>query len=278
MIYRVGLYLVMALGLFGFGTVAWVSVRPHAQGGGQADAAMEQVSVVVASHTLRAGTLLKSDDLTIVSLAPNLVPEAAVRASSIKPAELKGSMLRRALRDHEPLLGADIMHSTDRGFLAAVLTPGMRAITVAVDVVTGAAGLISPGDHVDILLIQTLDDASRPIGQRVVAQIVLSDIRVIAIDQRMVEGEGPESGTKPAATVTIEVASEQAERVVVAGRIGRLSLVVRSAEAGLPDDPNAHHVTWGGDVSQALQNAPASSPTRTIRIYRGSGDAKEFHF
>jgi pilus assembly protein CpaB len=276
-IYRVGLYLIMALGLFGFGTVAWVSVRPHAQGGGQADAAMEQVSVMVASHPLRAGTLLKSDDLMVVPLAPNVVPDAAMRGKDLKPADLKGSMLRRALRDHEPLLGSDIMHTNDRGFLAAVLTPGLRAITVAVDVVTGAAGLISPGDHVDVLLIQTLDDASRPAGQRVAAQIVLSDIRVIAIDQRMVEGEGPESGSKPAATVTIEVASEQAERVVVAGRIGRLSLLVRSAEAG-PDVDSAHHVTWGGDVSSALQNAPPSSPTRTIRIYRGSGDAKEFHF
>jgi len=277
MIYRIGLFIVMALGLFGFGTVAWVSVHPHTQGGGQADAALEQVAVIVAAHPLRAGTLLKSDDVSVIKLAPNAVPENAMHGDEARLVELKGAMLRRALRDKEPLLDADILHATDRGFLAAVLSPGMRAITVAVDTVTGAAGLISPGDHVDVLLTQSIDDSSRPVGQRVAAQTVLNDLRVIAIDQRMVEGQGPESGSKPATTVTLEVASEQAERVVVAGKIGRLSLVVRSAEAG-PDVASARHVTWGSDVSPALLDGPTGGPTHIVRVYRGSGDAKEFHF
>ncbi|MDR3522887.1 MAG: Flp pilus assembly protein CpaB [Acetobacteraceae bacterium] len=277
MMYRIGLFVVMALGLFGFGTVAWVSVHPHTQGGGQAEAALEQVAVIVAAHPLRAGTLLKLDDVSVVKLAPNAVPDNAMRGGDATLAELKGSMLRRALHDREPLLDADILHATDRGFLAAVLAPGMRAITVAVDSVTGAAGLISPGDHVDVLLIQTIDDATRPAGQRVAAQTVLNDIRVIAIDQRMVEGEGPESGSKPATTVTLEVASEQAERVVVAGKIGRLSLVVRSAEAGA-DVAIGQHVTWASDVSPALLSPTPSGPSHVVRVYRGSGDAKEFHF
>ena len=171
-----------------------------------------------------------------------------------------------------------MLHPADRGFLAAVLAPGKRAISVPVDVVTGAAGLIWPGDHVDVLLTQSVDDATRPPGQRVAAHTILNDIRVIAIDQKLVEG-GSQDGTanKPAATVTLEVAAEQAERVVVAGKIGRLSLVVRSAEAG-SDVESPDHVTWGGDVSPALNDQPTTIPNATIRIYRGSADAKEFRF
>ena len=117
-------------------------------------------------------------------------------------------------------------------------------------------------------------------GQRVASHTVLGDIRVLAIDQKLVEGTAPDAmNAKPASTVTLEVSPEQAERVAVAARIGRLSLVVRSAEAGATTD-NLNHVTWGGDVSPALGNqAPvASSGNTVIRVYRGSNDAKEFRF
>lgn len=277
-IFRLGLFLVLALGLFGFGAVAWVTLNPHQQGMGQsAIAAPAEVQVVVAAQSLRSGSLLKSGDLTIAKLAPSIVPETAIKAGTLNMDDLKGAMIRRGLRQGEALLNGDVIHPTDRGFLAAVLQPGMRAITVAVDVVTGAAGLISPGDHVDVMLIQTLDDASRPPGQRVAAHVVLNDIRVIAIDQKLVAPEGPDSGGKPAATVTLEVAGDQAERVVVAGRIGRLSLVVRSAEPG-GVEAASDHVTWGGDVSPALEHAAPSTANRTIRVYRGDADAKEFRF
>jgi len=190
-------------------------------------------------------------------------------------------MARRGLHAGEPLLKTDILHPNDRGFLAAVLAPGMRAISVAVDIVTGAADLIWPGDHVDMLLIQNIQDANRPISQRVAAHTVLSDIRVIANDQTLVEGATADgASTKPATTVTLEVTGEQAERIVVAGRIGKLSLVVRSAEAGGEPDPN-NRVTWGGDVSPDLSEAkpaPSATTSPTIRIYRGSADAKEFGF
>ena len=64
----------------------------------------------------------------------------------------------------------------------------MRAVTVAVDATTGAAGLIWPGDRVDLILTQTIQEATLPLGRRVAAETVLSDVRVIAIDQQLVQG------------------------------------------------------------------------------------------
>ena len=278
MITRIALFLVMALGLLGFGAVTWVSSHPNGPASGQAGAAPAEIKVLVAAHPLRPGSLLAADDITVATLQVAVVPPNAMPDSSTKQADLVGTMLRRSLRAGEPVLLGDVLHPADRGFLAAVLGPGKRAISVAVDVVTGAAGLIWPGDHVDVLLTQNMDDATRPLGQRVAAHTVLNDIRVIAIDQKLVEGATPDGATsKPAATVTLEVSADQAERVVVAGRIGRLSLVVRSAEAGgQVDTPD--HVTWGGDVSPALNNQPSTGLNTTIRIYRGSADAKEFRF
>ena len=122
------------------------------------------------------------------------------------------------------------MRPGDHGFLAAVLAPGMRAVTIAVDNTTGSAGLIWPGDQVDLIL--TADRSTKPnlpIGHRVAAETVLSNARVIAIDQQIMQGAvaAPDSQAK---TVTLEVTEEQAERVSVATRLGRLSLSVRSAE------------------------------------------------
>ncbi len=277
MILRVALFLIMSLGLLGFGAVAWVSTHPNSNVT-SAVATTAEVKIVVAAHALRPGTLLKSDDLTTAKMAPADLPENVLRDGSVQVADLNGTMVRRSLRSGEPLLSNDILRPADHGFLAAVLGPGMRAISVAVDVVTGTAGLIWPGDHVDVLLTQAIDDASRPIGQRVAAHTVLDNIRVIAIDQKLGEGASPDAtNTKPASTVTLEVSAEQAERIVVATRIGKLSLVVRSAEAGgVPEA--ADHVIWGGDVSPALNNGPAPTDNKVIRVYRGGADAKEFRF
>ena len=106
----------------------------------------------------------------------------------------------------------------------------MRAVTVGVDAITGSAGLIWPGDRVDLILTQTIAGATTPIGRRVAAETVLSDVRVIAIDQQLVQGAEANASDDQARTVTFEVTQEQAERVSVAIRLGRLSLSVRSAE------------------------------------------------
>jgi pilus assembly protein CpaB len=100
-------------------------------------------------------------------------------------------MIRRSVSEGQPILPSDVVRPGDHGFLAAVPGPNMRAITVAVDAVSGTAGLIWPGDRIDLILTQMLDDPALAAGRRVAAETVLSDVRVIAVDQQIVQGQAP---------------------------------------------------------------------------------------
>jgi pilus assembly protein CpaB len=257
-------------------------------------AAPVTVSVLTAARTLRPGVLLKPDDLATAVVAQSTVPVGARPDTSAARAELLGAMLRRTVAAGEVLLPVHVMRAGDRGFLAAVLGPGLRATTVGVDAVTGSAGLIWPGDHVDLILTETLDDPSAPVGRRIAGETVLHNVRVIAIDQDLMQGataSSPANGGPLSRTVTLEVSPENAERVAVATRLGHLSLSVISA--GTPDAPTATEatktatteaaprapVTWGGDVSTALQGGrKPESGSGSMHLYEGSADAKDVHF
>ena len=97
----------------------------------------------------------------------------------------------------------DVTRSRERGFLSAVLCPGTRAVSIGVDQVSGVAGLIWPGDQVDVILTQEFTPADR--GRIVTSETILTDVRVIAVDQDIAQGAGSGTAGKMAATVTFEV-------------------------------------------------------------------------
>jgi pilus assembly protein CpaB len=294
MLPRILLFSLMATGLAGFGTVAWISTRPPPVSivAGVAVPAPVNVYLLAAAHTLRPGVLLKPDDLTTATIDQSAVPPGALIDTPTARAELLGAMLRRTVIGGEVLLPMHVMRAGERGFLAAVLGPGMRATTVGVDAVTGTAGLIWPGDHVDLILTETLDDPGMPMGRRIAGETVLHNIRVIAIDQELMQGAAstpaPTNGAAQSRTVTLEVSPNNAERVAVATRLGHLSLVVISAD--MPDEaatPNAvtiqaaahEAVTWGGDVSAALLSGRKADPgSGSMHVYEGGAEVKELHF
>lgn len=275
---RLALFVLLALGLTGFGTVAWLSMRPPpAPHLAAPPPPPPPVKVLVAARPLHAGALLKPDDLTARDMPQASVPHGAQEDSPAARAALVGAMVRQSLMPQQPVLPADVMHPGDRGFLAAVLGAGMRAVTVGVDAVSGSAGLIWPGDRVDLVLTQEIADPSAPSGHQIAGETVLRNVRVIAIDQHLVQGAGP-GGSDPVAarTVTLEVTPSDAERVAVASRLGRLALVVRAAEPAPVPQP-APAVTWGGDVSTALHDGGPGGGAM-VRLFQGAGDTKEFRF
>src|ERR1019366_6222341 len=202
---------------------------------------------------LHAGNLLKYDDIQPQDTLVSEVPAGARADTPRERAEVVGSMVRRALQALDVLLPADVLRPGDHGFLEAVLQPGMRATTVGVDAVSGTAGLIWPGDHVDVLLTQVTEDQTLPASRRASAETVLGDVRGIAIDQQLMQGAtGNSTEQSSTHTVTLEVTEAQAERVALAARLGHLSFIVRAADA-LPDTQGYRpETTWGGDVSPAL--------------------------
>jgi pilus assembly protein CpaB len=241
-----------------------------------------KVRMLVAARPLSIGTLLKDDDLREMEVASDTVPDGAFIGGQDSRAELRGALLRRFVDPNSPIIATDVLRPRDRGFLAAVLRPGTRAISIGVDVVTGASGLIWPGDEVDLILTQNLqtgEQGRESPGRRVVGETILSAVRVIAVDQQISHsGTDATVGRVVARTVTLEVTPEQAERVAVATQLGRISLVVRSIE-GVPEATGPRpSLVFGSDVSSALTGpqAPAQIAPR-MRIIQG-GSQQEVTF
>ncbi len=275
---RTMLFLLMGAGLIGFTAVAWVDLHPPPAPVAEA----KKIPVLAAAGTLRAGTLLKPDDLEIREMAEADVPTGARPDTPQARSELFGAMVRQTLLPHQLVLPADVMRPGDHGFLAAVLTPGKRATSVGVDAVSGTAGLIWPGDHVDLILTQEINDPNISLSHRVAGETVLKDVRVIAIDQQLVQGgtTSPGDTSQQQRTVTLEVSPEDVEKVAVATRLGHLSLAVRPVDAGTPVDRKDHDVTYSSDVSNAIGNIrrpSAAAATSSMHVYEGPTD-KEYHF
>jgi pilus assembly protein CpaB len=266
---RAILFVVLLLAAGGLGFVAWQSAQPRPT----VAAPMAKVRVLVANAPLHPGTLLKDQDLREREFPAEEVPEGAVTAGDQIRSELRGAMLRRYLGPGELLSRDDVLRPRDRGFLAAVLRPGTRAVAIGVDARTGAAGLIFPGDLVDVILTQVFGETEAPAGRRVVAETVLAGVRVIAVDQLITQGAPvPAAQAGPsdqvARTVTLEVRPEQSERIAVAERLGKLVLALRPIEAPDPEDLNRATTTvFGSDVSPALSrnDTPASQRIRVIQ-------------
>lgn len=293
MLMRVALLGLMTVAIGGFGFVAWLSLQPQPVAVVEAEAPPPPPptrTVLAATGQLRPGVLLKPEDLTGVSMLEAEVPSGARIDTLPARSELIGAMLRHTLVGNQPILPAHVLRPADHGFLAAVLRPGMRAATVGVDAVSGAAGLIWPGDRVDIILTQTLDEQGLSAGRRVLGETVMTDLRVIAIDQQLVQGATPgatEGNNAANATVTVEATPAQVERIAVASRLGKLSLAVRSGEAdpaapvrtgkATLAGPAAPGTVWGSDVSPGLVQRAVGS-TGTMRLFQGSAESKEYKF
>jgi pilus assembly protein CpaB len=283
MFVRILFFILMALSLVGFGTVAWVTTRPTqaVEAAQQPATPSPRKSVLITTHPLRAGSLLKPEDLGSKDVQESEIgPGMTLDSPEVRRA-LAGSMLKRSFGEAEALLDIDLLKPGEHGFLAAVLEPGARAVTIPVDAASGAAGLVWPGDRVDVIVTQTNGDPSLPVGRRIGADTVLTNVRVIAIDQQMIQGGRAGVGDAPAKTVTLEVSAEQAQRLTVAMRLGQISLAVRSATSeGQAQARDGRSIpTWARDVLPSMLTEalpPAAEPK--IRVFQGAGDVREFKF
>jgi len=227
--------------------------------------------ILVAQRPLPAGTLLKDEDFMVREVPNADMPEGGFAANNDSRTELRGALLRRYLDPNEPVLRGDVLRPRDRGFLAAVLRPGMRAISIGVDQVTGTAGLIWPGDQVDLILSQELAEA--PVSQRVTGETVLQDVRIIAVDQQIAQGAGGSEAPvgRVARTVTLELTPDQAERVVVASALGRLSLAVRAMAPTEDAEGERAPTTFASDVSP-VRARTAVAPGQRMRVFQGGNE------
>jgi pilus assembly protein CpaB len=237
-----------------------------------ADTAAAKQEILVATTTLPAGTLLRAKDVVWQPIAgaaePGQIlrPPGAARNANTEldqqaPGEVYGVALRVGVTAGDPIRRSAIVKPGDRDFLQVVLSPGARAIAIPVATGGASTGLLYPGDRVDIILTQTFKN-DPPLTRRSVSETVVTGLRVLAVDAPDTKPTGTNNSF--GRTVTLEVTSEQAEKINVATELGKLSLTLRSisrtdgvAATLTPEPGKATEVkpTWAGDVSPALRDA-----------------------
>ena len=232
--------------------------------------------IVVAVAPLGYGEPLTSSNLREMDWFANTLPEGAF---SGKEELLSGGRrtVLSPLKAGEPVLQSKITGPGQRASLASLLAEGKRALTVRVDDVRGVAGFVLPGDFVDIVMI-----ADEPSNKRQsYSDILLEHVRVLAIDQVAGDAEGKPSVAK---AVTVEVTKEQAQKILLATNIGKLSLIL-----GPPIEPDVdpNRRISEGDIGRAIVQpvraqvppppptpAPVAPPPK-VSIIR-NGEAKEY--
>ncbi len=183
--------------------------------------------VLVATRPLPVGTIITPDALRYQAWPQELVGgKNYFLKDSTADGSLVGTVVRNAITAGEPLTQGALVHPGDRGFLAAALGPGMRAITVSVSAESGVAGFVFPGDRVDLALTQTIEGGDGP--ALYVTDTIVRNLRVLATDQRTTSknADGKDE-VLTFASVTLEVTPRIAEKITVAQVMGKLSLALR---------------------------------------------------
>jgi pilus assembly protein CpaB len=218
------------------GIASMLAAESWLDGHGAADAAVPMAEVLVTAHALEAGSRLVADDLVRRRWPVDAIDRSWLGPGRDGAGGMVGQIVVARLAAGTPLSRAMVLESGS-GFAAAI-GPGRRAVSIAVSPAGGLAGFLSPGDHVDVLLTQTL-------GKRHTVQTLLTDLPVLGVDQRG-QGDRPAAATAddediiadtlgddaaPPGLVTLDVSPGEAEALAVAAELGTLSLVLRGPGA-----------------------------------------------
>lgn len=190
---------------------------------------LSTVDVLVAKSDIGLGQALTPNDLQWQSWPASTAGSTFIRRNDRPDAatQLVGSIARAPFIVGEPIREAKLVKADGSGFMAAILPSGMRAISTEISPETGAGGFILPNDRVDVILTRRLKNPDpKGAGDIVVPDIVLTNIRVLAIDQAPKEKEGQNSVVGK--TVTLELKPEQVPVLAFARQAGTLSLALRS--------------------------------------------------
>jgi len=217
--------------------------------------------VLVADKAMPTGDFIKENRLTWQSWPDEKLHPSYLIRNKVDLKDLVGSVVRRPIAAGEPVTPGRIIRPGSRGFLAAVLRPGYRAVSLRVNATSSISGLVFPGDRVDIILTHNV-----PAGR--VSETILTNVRILAIDQLTNDqAQAPKIGKH----ATFEVTPKQAEMVTVLSDMGRLSLSLRSLatdEADLERLADADELPFEAETEKGSTHTFTSEVSRLIR--RGS--------
>lgn len=239
--------------------------------------------VLVATRQLPVGTIVGPEDFRYQPWPEELIENAYFIEGKTDQSKLGGSVVRTAISAGQPLTQGAVILPGDRGFLAAALSPGMRAVTLPVQMQSSVSGFIFPGDRVDMMLTQNVPGGGDGPPLKV-SETVLRNLRILATDQRT--NPLDETGRPVVvgySNVTVEVTPRMAEKLTVAQTLGSISLSLRSLadnsselEAALAS--GAVEAPKGNDpaAEKAMMLSVASRPIDQGRTFSTGGDVSKF--
>jgi pilus assembly protein CpaB len=241
--------------------------------------------IMVARKALPVGTIIDQESLSFQAWPKELVQNAyyVEGAPESNMAKLLGTVVRNPITAGQPITQGSLVGPNDRGFLAAALGPGMRAVTVPVSNTTGVAGFVFPGDRIDMVLTQEVQGGGDGPALKV-SETIVRNLRVLATDQR-IDSKDEEGKTvvKTFATVTLEATPRLAEKIAVAQSLGTLSLSLRSIADNTSELERA---VASGEVKVPAGNNPAEErrlllavsnrPADNNTTYTTGGDVSRF--
>ena len=239
--------------------------------------------VLIARKPLPVGTIIDAEDLVFQAWPKELLDGTyyTEEEEDSDPAALFGTVVRNEIAAGQPITRGSLVGPNDRGFLAAALGPGMRAVTLPVSGTSGVAGFVFPGDRVDLMLTQAVSGEGPALQA---TETIIRNLRVLATDQR-IDQKNAEGNVvvKSFSSVTVEVTPKIAEKLAVAQTLGSLSLALRSiadntaeleraiasGEVEVPED-----ATPGEERTLLL--AVANRPIDTDTTYTTGGQVSRF--
>ncbi|MGD9536193.1 MAG: Flp pilus assembly protein CpaB [Alphaproteobacteria bacterium] len=234
--------------------------------------------VLVAIKDLPAGRIIEKGDLKFRPWPQDGVIEGFVLRAPEADKAFIGAVVRRGITKGEPVTDARVVKPGERGFLAAIVEPGQRAISVPINATTGVAGLFFPGDQVDVILTHVVKQGKT---ERNASETVLRDVRVLAVDQRVEDIDGKAQVAK---TATLEVTPKQAEVLTMLSNLGKLSLSLRSVARPEGGEESLEHAeekvlaesyTLDSEVSAVLHRPPSGNKQPKVRVSVIRGGKKQ---
>jgi pilus assembly protein CpaB len=249
---KIARLVVLGIALVAGGGAALLAGRSEAPAPAPAPAPVVTIStvdVLVAKKDVNIGQVVQAQDLGWLAWPTASASPLYVRRSDRPEAveQLAGSIARVPIANGEPVRESKLIKANGSGYMAAILPEGMRAVSTEISAETGAGGFILPNDRVDVILSRRDKEAERLTGvESMTAETLLTDVRVLAIDQNVEEKNGQK--VVVGKTATLELTSRQAEMLAMGRLMGTLSLALRSIvdsdparrQAAIPlDDPAA---------------------------------------